>query len=80
VDRIARGGPPGMCRAAHLKSVLVLPAAPAEEAQEREYQDDDQDDPENSHAVTPLVVCMNSGSRYPETSSLNPGLTGRNGG
>jgi hypothetical protein len=46
--------PPGKCQAAHSELQMVLRALPAparEEAEQREHENHDQDDPENAHAV-----------------------------
>src|SRR5712691_5338817 len=53
-------GPPGKCRAAYLTFGRVLPAATREEAEQREHEDDDQDDPENAH-VRLRVDCLRGG-------------------
>ena len=52
---IAMKRPPGKCRAAHHSSrsgPSGLPVPAREEAQEREHEDHDKDDPENAHAVS----------------------------
>jgi hypothetical protein len=47
--------PPGKCRAAYSLTASGptedLPAPAREEAEQRKHQDDDQDDPEDAHAV-----------------------------
>jgi hypothetical protein len=49
--------PLGKGRAAYAFKIPVLPAAAREEAQERENQDHDEDDPENAHCPPlPFVV------------------------
>ena len=55
---VAHEGPPRLSGTAHLLCAdgpsVRLPDAAREEAEQREYQDDDQDDPEDSHFSSPF--------------------------
>jgi hypothetical protein len=52
---IAIERPPGKCQAAYIQLSMVLrgdlPAPAREEAEQREHENHNQDDPENAHAV-----------------------------
>ena len=72
-----------MGRAAYSRGGSVLPVPAREEAEQGEHENDDQDDPEDAHVVTPLsfawVACSRNANCETQKSRLDGRLLCREG-
>jgi hypothetical protein len=68
-------GPPGKGRAAYLTEGLGLPPAAREEAEQREHENDDQDDPQNAQSSHLLPASFAKYGSPSQEGALNPSTT-----